>query len=75
MELFNTIKNLESKSTNILDVFTKTIKDLEKVNNEAANEVSKREALIKKAEEDKKLLEEIKTKNTVIITKISKIFE
>ena len=66
---------LSDKSKSILDIFTKTIKDLESVNTEADSEIAKREEAIKKASEEKTSLETTKANNITVISKINKIFE
>ncbi len=73
--LGNPVTKLQEQSNTILDVFTKTVKSLEKVNQEADTELAKREEIIKKAQEESTTLNAVKAKNTTVIEKINKILE
>lgn len=73
--LGNTATKIQEQSNSVLDVFTKTIKDLETLNVSADAELVKREEIIKKAQEEQVILNATKTKNLNVITKINKIFE
>lgn len=77
MTLFNKSGNaqqLQKDSGKILDVFTRTVDSLKAINEVADSSISENER--KKAEIDKELvsLNEVKTKNSVVIDKIEKLF-
>ena len=69
------ITSLQTKSTSIVDVFTKTVSDLKAVNEQATAE--EKERLEEKAKIDEELakLGAIKADNQKVIEKIGKIFE
>lgn len=73
--LGNPVTKLQETSTTILDVFTKTVNDLEKVNKNADTEISARQEAIKKAQSETEILNAVKTKNEKVIAKIARIFE
>lgn len=73
--LGNPVTRIQEESKTILDVFTKTITDLEEVNKTSDEEVAKRQEIIKKAQSETELLNAVKTKNTAVIAKIARIFE
>lgn len=66
---------LQNQSSKILDVFNKTISDLEKINKEASEtslaKVDEATALLAEAKE----LEAIAERNTKVMNNIKKIFE
>lgn len=71
MTLFsNTVTGLQAKSKGIIDVFTKTVNSLKKVNEEIVKETTKKDEEMKKLFSDSKLLVEQKEANEKIITKI-----
>jgi hypothetical protein len=73
--LGNPVTKIQEQSSNVLDVFTKTIKDLETLNISAEAELLRRDDIIKKAQEEQAILNATKTKNLTVISKINKIFE
>lgn len=73
--LGNSAAKIQEQSNSVLDVFTKTIKDLETLNTTADAELVKREEIIKKAQQEQTILNATKTKNLTVISKINKIFE
>lgn len=73
--LDNTATKIQEQSKSVLDVFTKTVKELETLNETANAELVKREEIIKKAQEEQLILNATKTKNLTVISKINKIFE
>ena len=73
--LGNPVTKIQEQSKSILDVFTKTVDDLEKVNKDVDTQVATREEIIKKAQSETELLNAVKTKNTAVIAKIARIFE
>jgi hypothetical protein len=73
--LGNPVIKIQEQSKSILDVFTKTVSDLEKVNKDVDTQVATREEIIKKAQSETELLNAVKTKNTAVIAKIARIFE
>ena len=73
--LGNPVIKIQEQSKSILDIFTKTVDDLEKVNKDVDTQVATREEIIKKAQSETELLNAVKTKNTAVIAKIARIFE
>jgi hypothetical protein len=73
--LGNPVTKIQEQSKSILDVFTKTVNELESINISAEAELLKRDDLIKKAQEEQAVLNATKTKNLTVISKINKIFE
>lgn len=73
--LGNPVTKIQEQSKSILDVFTKTVNELESINISAEAELLKRDDLIKKAQEEQAVLNATKTKNLAVISKINKIFE
>lgn len=71
----NPVTKLQEQSKTILDVFTKTVNDLEGVNADADKEITERNDIIKKATEKNAVLTAVKAKNNAVISKINKIFE
>ena len=69
----NKVKQLQSKSDNILDVFTKTVNDLSKVNDEAVREASNRRAEAAQLLSEAESLDTVVTKNSKVIGKINSI--
>ena len=69
----NKVEQLQSKSDNILDVFTKTVNDLSKVNDEAAKEASNRRAEAAQLLSEAESLDTVVTKNSKVIGKINSI--
>lgn len=69
----NKVEQLQSKSDNILDVFTKTVNDLSKVNDEAAREASNRRAEAAQLLSEAESLDTVVTKNSKVIGKINSI--
>jgi len=69
------IASLQTKSTSIVDVFTKTVSDLKAVNEQATAE--EQERLEERARIDGELVKlgAIKADNQKVIEKIGKIFE
>lgn len=71
----NQVANLQKKSSQILDVFTKTVSDLTKVNAEI-QAVSDQKTLEKEQlEKELSELSNQKDSNNKIVDKINKIFE
>lgn len=69
----NKVEQLQSKSDNILDVFTKTVNDLSKVNDEAVREASNRRAEAAQLLSEAESLDTVVTKNSKVIGKINSI--
>lgn len=63
-------KNFAARSGRVLDVFTKTVKELEKINTEIASEVLLKEEMIKKQQQEIEDLNSIKSTNENISMKI-----
>lgn len=74
MVLFqNKVAQLQTKSDNILDVFTKTIRELNAVNEEATTAVTEKRAEAAQLMSDAKSMEDMVTKNEKVIGKINSI--
>lgn len=74
MVLFqNKVAQLQTKSDNILDVFTKTIRELNTVNEEATTAVTEKRAEAAQLMSDAKSMEDMVTKNEKVIGKINSI--
>ena len=63
-------KNFALRSGRVLEVFTKTVKELEKINTEIAFEILLKEELIKKQQQEIEDLNSIKSTNENISMKI-----
>ena len=63
-------KNFSLRSGRVLEVFTKTVKELEKINTEIAFEILLKEELIKKQQQEIEDLNSIKSTNENISMKI-----
>jgi len=67
------VEQLESRSANILDVFTKTVNDLNKVNDEAVKEASNRRTEAQHLLDEAASLDTVVTNNSRVIGKINSI--
>lgn len=63
-------KNFALRSGRVLEVFTKTVKELEKINTEITSEVLLKEKMIKKQQQEIEDLNSIKSTNENISMKI-----
>lgn len=70
----NPVDALLKKSSNILDVFTKTITELTAVNEEIAGVTQKKEIEKAELEKDITILNERSAENSKVIDKIKNIF-
>ena len=78
----NYVKSVSKKSNKVLDVFTKTVSELEKINTEIEKaqefKSKQKQMLLNQIENiniDHAELENHKVKHNVVINKINKIFE
>lgn len=69
------VDKLHNHSQGILDVFTKTVENLQKVNSRLDTHTTEKETAKKKLEDDLNRMVLIKTNNEKVIAKIGKIFE
>lgn len=69
----NKVEQLEAKSASILDIFTKTVNDLNKVNEEASKEASNRKAEAAQLLSEAESLETVVANNSKVIGKINSI--
>lgn len=70
-----TSSSLQKKTNSILDVFTKTITNLQDVITNAKDQVKVKEEEIKSAQAEKEALEKIASDNQTIIDKISSLLK
>lgn len=70
-----TSSSLQKKTSSILDVFTKTITNLQDVITNAKDQVKVKEEEIKSAQAEKEALEKIAADNQTIIDKISSLLK
>lgn len=82
MKLINKIKSLVSRPSvddltqecnSIVDVFTQTVNKLVKVNETISSEVAHRTTIIEDLQQENTTLEEMKIRNSKVITKITSI--
>lgn len=71
----NKVEQLEAKSASILDIFTKTVNDLNKVNDEASREASNRKAEAAQLLSEAESLETVVANNSKVIGKINSILK
>lgn len=69
------IPTLQKESANIIDVFTKTINDLDLVNDKISNAWSARNNKIAELEKEQKALEDTKKTNNKIRDKLTSILK
>lgn len=69
------VERLQTKSSNILDVFTKTVNELKSVNDEIQTSREETISRISQLELDLSSLNETRVKNESVILKIEKILE
>lgn len=69
------VASLQSKSNNILDVFTKTIKDLQEVNKEIIDATLQRNIKIAELQSEQEKLESVLTTNKKTIDKLNSILQ
>lgn len=70
LNIFNSVKALQTKSDNIFNVFKNTMNDLSKVNSEIAQQVKTREDQINSLQEEVTTLVTIKSNNEKMVNKI-----
>lgn len=76
MAIFGTtIEQLQNKSKNTLDIFTKTVNDLLAINAEANIEVDKRNESITRLANERKILNNVISENEKVISKIQNILD
>ncbi len=68
-----TIEQLQNKSKNALDIFTKTVNDLVAINVEVRQEVKTRDEKINVLIDEKNTLIDVITENEKVISKIQNI--
>lgn len=74
MKVFgSTIEQLQNKSKNTLDIFTKTVRELTEINAEAKAEVQIRNEKINSLIDEKNTLIDVISENEKIVTKIQNI--
>lgn len=71
----NSVEALKRKSASIVDVFTRTVEDLNEVNQEIQKTAEEKAAEKARLEADLAILNLQKDENTRVINKIQKIFE
>jgi len=71
----NKINTLLDKSAGYLDIFTKTVQNLNEVNSQIEGAIQSREDQIKTIEGEKAILNSLKNDNTKIVEKLRKILE
>jgi hypothetical protein len=71
----STIEQLQNKSKNTLDIFTKTIRELTQINEEAKIEVTVRSEKISSLIDEKNTLINVIYENEKVISKIQNILE
>lgn len=69
------VKKLQDRSNNIMNVFTKTVDDLSKVNEECVAALSERRAKITSLQAEADAIQSTKDANTKVITKITDFFK
>ena len=69
------VERLHQKSTNIVDVFTKAVEGLTKVNEEVKTTVEKKQVEKEKLNEEIDALGTLKSRHDKVISKITSIFE
>ena len=74
MSFLNPVKRVINRSNNILDVFTKTVTDLQTVNNQIDTHVTKHEAKIQKLSTNLATLNQVREDNNKVINKINTFF-
>lgn len=70
----NRVESLKQKSDNVVNVFAKTITDLERVNSQINAEIKVREDLINKLTEEGLRLDTTRISNNKVISKINSFF-
>ena len=76
MNIFGTtIEQLQNKSKNTLDIFTKTVLELSQINEEAKIQFEKREQKIAELANENAQLIKLQENNDKIISKIANILE
>jgi hypothetical protein len=73
--LSDEVKSLSNKSSNIVDVFTKTVNKLTTVNEQASKAISRREEEMSKLEGEKVALGAMVASNEKVITKLNSILK
>lgn len=71
----STIEQLQNKSKNTLDIFTKTIRELTQINEEAKVEVNVRSEKINNLIDEKNTLIDVISENEKVISKIQNILD
>ena len=69
------VERLHQKSTDIVDVFTKAVEGLTKVNEEVKTTVEKKQVEKEKLNEEIDALGTLKSRHDKVISKITSIFE
>jgi hypothetical protein len=75
--LFNTNKTkaIQTKSKSVLDIFTKTVNDLEVLNNFIDFEAVAKQEEIDRLTSEMNMLNDLKEQHTKVISKINNLFE
>lgn len=71
----STIEQLQNKSKNTLDIFTRTVRELTEINSEAQAEVAIRNEKINSLIDEKSALIDVINENEKVISKIQNILE
>jgi len=71
----SSVKSLTDKSSSVLNVFQKTVLELEIVNSKVTEEIDNRELIIKHLELEKVELEKLKISNDKVVTKITEFLK
>ena len=71
----NSVKTLQEKSKNIINVFTKTIDELNEVNVKVAKLTTEKEETVSKLQNDISMLSTLCQNNLNIVKKISRMIE
>ena len=69
----STIEQLQNKSKNTLDIFTKTIRELTQINEEAKTEIDKKTESITRLVDERNAMSDVIVKNREVISKIQNI--
>ena len=73
--LFNKTKAIQTKSKSVLDIFTKTVKDLSLLNDNIDTEATLKQEEIDRLNSELVMLNDLKYQHSKVIDKINRIFE
>jgi predicted HAD superfamily Cof-like phosphohydrolase len=68
-----TIEQLQNKSKNALDIFTRTLNELHAINEEAKTEIDKKTESITRLVDERNAMSDVIVKNREVISKIQNI--